>query len=208
MKLLGRDITNVFFRPSSELVLPEKKESIIIRNVEADEILRNSIENPNLELSKRAASLVESENIFCYAAFVEEKMVAYCYFAINDLEPILNSGGWPFGGIGIRMPEDVVFSFKGFALPESRGLRLVPLCIATASKALVSENGWSLVTADVKNIRSAKMFASIGLDKTGILLKEYWVVNRSIYKIPKHLQLGDPNDKYSKVVELYTPEST
>jgi len=204
MKIFGKDFTHLYFAPASALTRFEYDQNINARMLDSAELHRLS-EDSRYDLSNKAVKYLDSEDFSCCGVFDGDELVAYSFFAVRDIPPELNSGGYPFAGIGARMPEGVVFIFKAFCLPDYRGQRLVALAIRFGGLSMAGPRGWIVSTADVNNHPSDTMFRKMGLKRQTSILKEYRIFNRARYRFPSEVQLGEPGAENSKTIELYAP---
>jgi len=100
----------------------------------------------------------------------------------------------------MRLPEDVIYTYKCFTLPAYRGQRQVQIAIIEGVKKLVSTNGWLVTTVDVNNKSSINMMKNIGLNQIQIL-REFRIFGKRAYRIPKSILLSEEIER----VELITP---
>ena len=199
MRLFGKDITNLYAAPVSELAYDEYETDITVQMMSIDELLPFS-ENQRLDLTEKSVKILESSNKYCFGIFHKTQLVGYNFFAVGDVSPEFNTGGVPFSGIGLKLPAGVAYLFKSFVLPEYRGKHLLSLAIVDGSKETVGSGGWAITTTDVKNYSSNKMFVRIGFKRLCVL-REYFIFNRSMYMIPKTVQLGESFKNRSKMTK-------
>jgi len=201
--LIGKDITNGYIAPASEMVCQKPDPNAHTRMLEVDELVELA-KDPIYQISANAAKDVASKDKYFCGTYIGDQLTAYNFFATGELEPRYNSAGTGFKGIGIRMPENVMFMFKGYTLPEYRGLKHTPMAIIGGVKNIVGPDGWVVSTANPANTPSVRMLTGLGMVRQGTL-KEYRFLNFTRYNMPDHLQLGEPGDANAKQVGLFTP---
>lgn len=205
MKLYASDFTHTFIAPIRELVSPETDGSVTARELRLDELLVLAAD-PQYDLSEKAARNVQSEGKHCFGTFNEGTLSAYIFLASGVIEPEYNTAGVGFGGIGFRLPPNVLYAYKLFSLAEFRGQNQVGVAIAEGAKTLIESGGWIISTTDTGNKSAIRMFEKLGF-KQRAELREYRILGLGKYKMPDAVQLGEPGDDDYKRVELFTPNT-
>ena len=201
MKWYASDITYTYVTPVEKLITPERNSSVFSRPLTVDELLELS-KDPSYELSEEAAHYIEAEGQHCYATFNNGIVSAYMYMATGDIDPKYNNPGAGFGGYGFRLPSNVLYVYKGFALPDYRGQSQVGITITEGAKALVKPGGWLVTTVDVGNHSSIRMMEKLGFQRHN-KCREYRLLNRRKYFISDAMNLGGLADRNHKRVELF-----
>ena len=66
------------------------------------------------DLEGQMANMIERRETLCFAALEQDQLAAYTWFANNRIPAEYNAGGSRFAGIGLTLPEDMVYLFKAF----------------------------------------------------------------------------------------------
>lgn len=70
------------------------------------------------------ANMIEQRKARCFAALDEDNLAAYAWFASDQVDAKHNTGGSRFSGIGLKLPENMVYLFNAFVFPQYRGQAL------------------------------------------------------------------------------------
>ena len=201
--MYASDVTYTYVTPVENLIVPGRDNSVSAKALSVDELLELS-KNSEYELSEKAARYVEAVDQYCYATFHQGTISSYIFLAAGHIDPKYNNAGVGFGGIGYRLPLNVVYAYKCFCLPRYRGQSHAGVAIAAGVKALVEAGGWLVMNVDVGNHSSIRMMEKLGLRRHN-KCREYRVLNRGKYFIPNTMSLGESNDANHKRVEVFTP---
>ena len=203
MKLFASDISYAFTLPIRTLIAPAHKDSVSAKSLNVDELVELS-KDSQYDISENAVRDVEFDGKYCFATFNQNTVSAYAFLAVGRVEPKHNTAGAGFGGIGLRLPQNVVYVYKCFSLPEFRGQSQVAVAISEGANSLLDSEGWLITTADVNNHSSARMFEKLGFTKRDTL-REYRFLNVGKYRLPSAVDLGEPGAEGHKRVEFFTP---
>lgn len=203
MRLFKTDFTYTMVAPVQELSRPKTNNSVNARSLTSDE-LAELAKDPKYDLSATAVKDVAEHNHFCFGTFNQGILSAYIFLATEIILPKHNTAGIGFGGIGMRLPKDVMYIYKGFSVPEYRGQRQVNIAIAKGADTLLGPKGWMVSTVEIGNLASIKMLENVGLKRQD-QFREYRILGKGKYRIPKAIQLGLSGNQDSKRVELFTP---
>lgn len=205
MKLYRRDFTYTMVGRIRNLVRPELGSGVHARELTVAELIELS-KKPEYDMSAAAIDGVSSNsNRHCFGTFNNGVVSAYMFFATGLIRPDMNTAGTGFGGIGMRLPNDVLYIHKGFALPEYRGKRQVNICTIAGADNLVSQEGWMVSTVEIDNHASIKMLENVGLNKQD-QFREYRIFGLGKYKVPDSIQLGQKGAESSKSIEIITSD--
>ncbi|MBL4885714.1 MAG: GNAT family N-acetyltransferase [Planctomycetaceae bacterium] len=123
------------------------------RFLTAEEVARFA-EDPANDLDDNLPDRIRAGKDFCFAAIHENRLAAYGWYALKDIEAEHNFG------ISMRFAENHAYMYKGFTHSDFRGKRLHGILMGQALQelgsrgidALVSSVGWtnfaSLVSCD------------------------------------------------------------
>jgi len=98
------------------------------------------------DMDSQMAEMIEQHEAHCFAALDSDQLAAYSWFASGHVAAKHNSGGSRFSGIGLLMPEDMVFLFKAFVLPQYRGHALNHWIFQKAGEEFARSNKKRIVT--------------------------------------------------------------
>lgn len=104
------------------------------------------------DLEGQMANMIERRETLCFAALEQDQLAAYTWFANNRIPAEYNAGGSRFAGIGLTLPEDMVYLFKAFVRPEYRGQALNNWLFYHAGEQFRREGtNWMITTTDWTN---------------------------------------------------------
>jgi len=202
-KIYKSDVTYLLLAGCNEIIPQVTSESIETREITRAELVTYSNDPTYFDLSKASIEGVGEEyDTHAFGTFIDGKLTGHIFHTTTLVEPRNNSAGYPFCGIGLKLPEDVVYFFKGFALPEYRGRGHVGIAIEYGIRQLVSSNGWAISTSDINNHSSIKMIEKVGLKKQHIF-KEKRLLGRGFYSFPTEIQLDTSDDEASKRITVF-----
>lgn len=197
-----KDISHLYVVAASQLFDIEANNEYSARFLEASEIKKIS-SNPLNNISATTAETVDNVNVFCCAVFEGETLAGYSFFAKGKIPATYNSGGKGFGGVGLDLPEDVLFMFKVYVFSEFRGRGLIALAARLAVKQLLSTGGWVVTTTDQANRSAQSMFRTLGFIK-GPKISEYRVFGVGLYRMPSKQELFAQQDRAAATVGLFS----
>ncbi len=198
------DFTHSMVGKISDLSRPVTGDSVHARALTSDELVELS-KNPDYDLTHSVAveGVAQNANRHCFATFNDGVVSAYIFIATGLVTPEMNSAGSGFGGIGMILPANVMYLYKGFTLPKYRGQRQVNIAVVAGADALVDSSGWMISTVETNNAASIKMLENVGLHRQD-QLKEYRILGKSFYRIPEVVKLGSVGNENNEPVNLFT----
>jgi hypothetical protein len=111
----------------------------------------------------------------CFAAIEEDRLAAYAWFARGSIEAENNRGGQENSGVAVSFPDHVAFMYKGFTLPDYRGLGLYRRINRLAMLGLgVHGVQYLLSTLDWTNHAAYRSCRQIGFVQLGRLWRWGW----------------------------------
>ena len=143
-KLLQREVMEVVWLDLKQAQACQAVPGFEFRFLTAREI-RQFSSDPALDLEMNLAEEMDDGESLCFAALDQGKLAAYGWYAIHRAVPA------HCFGVGLRLPGDVSYMFKGFTHPDYRGRRLhaaaMGLALAELSargiRALISTVLWT-----------------------------------------------------------------
>lgn len=156
---------------------------------------------PEYDISSAAAQVVDGQTQFCCGAFSGKQLVAYAFFARDYIDPAFNTAGSGFGGVGFRMPDNTVYMYKLFVLPEFRGSSQMVVVVQQAMFELLPNGGWVITSTDIDNRAAQGLFRKLGFVQYPKIV-EHRLLGAGFYKIPDRVQLGSAADEESLSIEL------
>ncbi len=125
----------------AEIELPPGFEA---RFLNAEELLPFT-EDPTNDLGPEMIERLNGGKDFCFAALHENRLAAYGWYALKDIEAEHNFG------ISMQFPDNYAYMYKGFTHTDFRGKRLHGILMGKALQglgdhgieALVSSVGWT-----------------------------------------------------------------
>jgi len=152
--------------------------------------LRALASQVSLDLDSAALRAVEHGAARCFMAFDGPTPIAHDFVALGSIDPMLNSGGRGFTGIGLRLPPTAAYVFKAWVASDWRGRGLHAHVVGHVAATVVSQGiDWLVTTADWDNAASLASFASLGFAVRGRAAE--WVFGRRhVYRLPPPIALG------------------
>ncbi len=123
----------------------------------------------------------------CIAAFKDESLVGYAWYADGTISAELNTAGPPFSGCAMELAADTQYLFKVFVHPAHRGESINVLMCEALGDELQRRGYRRLVTLTEWNNRAFRHSVEpMGFRSIGHCTE--WVFgNRSRYRLPDHL---------------------
>lgn len=147
----------------------------------ADQVRAYS-QDPSLDLGVGMVAEVERGESLCFAALDGEKLAAYGWYALYRAQPR------HCFGVGLELPDDVAYMFKGFTHPTYRGRRLHAAAMALALSELVHRGVRALIsTVEWTNEASLRSCDRLGYQRLGRITQSGPLQRRSI-SIPKTIE--------------------
>lgn len=160
-RLCGLRVIEFVWLAPEKASAPEPKGTFTSRFLTAEEVERFQADPVN-DLTLEFAERVASGKHFCFAALDGDRLAAYGWYALEQVEPE------DCFGIGLRLPTTVAYMYKGLTRPEYRGQRLHGFLMCRALQELKSVGVARLISSvDWTNNASLKSCARIGYDFIG-----------------------------------------
>lgn len=119
-------------------------------------------EDPANDLDSEMVARLRAGKDFCYAAVHENRLAAYGWYALEDIEAEHNFG------ISMSFSQDCAYMYKGFTHPDFRGKRLHGILMGQALRGLSSHKIEALVsTVGWTNFASLASCDKLGYERLG-----------------------------------------
>ncbi len=143
-----------------------KPEHITIRQATVED-LEKVVQKPELEISGEFVKSALATEDRCFAAFVNEDMVAYTWRTRQSA---------PHEDVGVSVKPPYCYGYKGLTLPDFRGLRLNSHVNHAANVSYLAEGFTHFLTfASVYNTSSLRaMKKSAGYERIGYMVYGHW----------------------------------
>jgi hypothetical protein len=191
-KFVPCDITQVLLLEIEACQQPSNDVSAYdFRFLSAEEVRQLSVCSDS-DMKSLLAEMVEHREAQCFAALDLEQLAAYSWFATGQVAAVHNSGGGPFSGIGLNMPENMVYLFNAFVLPRYRGKSLNNWVFQKAGEEF-SRDGkkWIVTTTEWTNKAFQKSASRGGFVQRGHAL-EWILAGKHFFYLP-HLNIHGLN---------------
>jgi len=153
----------------------------------------NFSQDASMDIDSGLAKEIERGNSLCFAALDQGKLAAYGWYAIRHAAPA------HCFGVGLRLPADVSYMFKGFTHPEYRGRRLHAAAMALALAELSSRGIRALIsTVEWTNEASLKSCDRLGYLRLGRI---------SQTGKPPHVRVSIPAQIFAQTGVEFVPAS-
>ncbi len=188
-KFVPCDITQILLLELESCQQPSNDGSAFdFRFLSSDDVRRLSDElksDAKNVLKSELAALIDQRQARCFAALDQGKLAAYSWFASDQVAAEHNSGGSKFAGIGLQLPEEMVYLFNAFVSPEYRGQSLNHSIFQKAGEQFVSDGKTRIITTtDWTNKAFQKSAHRGGFVKHGHAAE--WIIgSRHFYHLPK-----------------------
>ncbi len=159
---------------STEMCLPHGYES---RFLTPDEVMEFAT-NPVYDLGSDMAERLRGGKDFCFAALYENRLAAYGWYSLEDIEAEHNFG------IAMKFPVTSAYMYKGFTHVDFRGQRLHGILMGQALLALRAQGIESLVSSvGWTNFASLASCKKLGYERLG----RVWTFRngKTILSVPK-----------------------
>lgn len=118
--------------------------------------------DPEMEIDDQFVSLIASGRHHCFAAIDQDRVAAYGWYSLQEIEPE------HCFGFGMSFPQNAAYMYKGFTHPDYRGQRLHGILMEQARRELHRWGVSALVsTIDWTNSASLKSSFRIGYQSLG-----------------------------------------
>jgi hypothetical protein len=173
-KLFGIEVAEMMWLDSDKLPRPvELGDDLEFRRLTPEDIERFA-DDPIYELGAECSRRAESEDQFCFALLVGQRLASYSWYAINEVNGEHNLGA------AMTLPSDMAYMYKAFTHPDFRGARLYATGIASALRALkANEIGRLLTTVHLNNFASLASCRRMGFERVGRL----WTFGRGVQRL-------------------------
>ena len=116
----------------------------------------------SLDLEESLGDEIDRGDSLCFAAMEGEHLVAYGWYALHQAVP------QHCFGVGLRLPDDVSYMFKGFTHPNFRGRRLHAAAMGLALAELSARGIRALIsTVEWTNEASLRSCDRLGYQRLG-----------------------------------------
>ncbi len=189
-RIIPSDITQVLLLDLSAVQAPSSSvEEYSFDFITADELIRFSALE-GAELKPEMAELIRSREAVCFAATVDGELAAYTWFAGGTVDAQHNCGGSQFRGIGLSLPDNMMYLFKAFVLPEHRGKSLNRWIYVRAGESFAKQDyHFIITTTDWTNLAFQRSAINGGFQRLA-LEGEFVVGKRHCYRLPKLSKVG------------------
>jgi hypothetical protein len=175
------------------------------RFLSADEV-REYSQDPSMDLEPSLGDDINRGESLCFAALDGGHLAAYGWYAIHQAAP------QHCFGVGLRMPADVSYMFKGFTHPTYRGRRLHAVAMGLALSGLSSRGIRALIsTVEWTNEASLRSCDRLGYLRLGRISQEGPANHRrvsiparilpqtGVEFVPAHAWPATPEPRYAAV---------
>lgn len=160
-RLLQRHVMEVVWLDLQRAEACSPVEGFEFRFLTADEV-RAFSQDPRLDLNLNMVAEVERGDSLCFAALDHENLAAYGWYAMHRAQPR------HCFGVGLELPDDVAYMFKGFTHPTYRGRRLHAAAMALALTELGHRGVRGLIsTVEWTNEASLRSCDRLGYERLG-----------------------------------------
>lgn len=162
-RTVGGAVVQVVWLEQARVAGVKPVDGFTFRFLTPDEVRRHAAD-PERELTEELAASIERGENACFAALDGDTLAAYGWYAFHRMPP-----EHP-GTVGLYMPPDVSYMWKGFTHPAYRGLRLHAAGMGLALVAL-SERGIRALISLVEwiNEPSLRSCDRLGYERIGRL---------------------------------------
>jgi ribosomal protein S18 acetylase RimI-like enzyme len=129
------DITRLILLEALRVRPPDIDPRYGFRFLAVDDLERLVDDSTNL-LTHEFLERLSSGRDHCFAAFDGPRPVSYVWIAEGSIEAEHNRGRVPASGVAASFDDDAGFVYHAYTLPEYRGRRLSPACLAMALRRL------------------------------------------------------------------------
>ncbi len=181
-RLLNRHVMEVVWLDLQQAKSCQPVSGFEFRFLTANEVWRFSTDS-SLDLDPSLVPEIERGESLCFAAMENDRLAAYGWYAIQRAAP-------PHCfGVGILLPANVSYMFKGFTHPDYRGRRLHAAVMGLALAALSERGIQSLIsTVEWTNEASLRSCDRLGYRRLGRISQSGAESGRHV-SIPSSIQL-------------------
>lgn len=161
------------------------------------------LNDPSYDLTESFLASSDDPCQHVFGLYVEDTLAGYLALSESPVAAALNTGGYPFTGIGLRFPSSVLYLYKVFVHPSFRGNGLFTELVHGAINAMPAEKLRAIVTTtDWTNTNYLKGTNRLGFTKHGLAAEI--VAGKHFYFLPKPVSLPGDNEH----IELFSPAKT
>ncbi len=136
------------------------------RFLTAEEVMKFCLD-PSLDIDQNLADEIERGESLCFAALDRGELAAYGWYAIRSAAPR------HCYEVGLRLPAEVSYMFKGFTHPNYRGRRLHAAVMGLALAALSQRGVRALIsTVEWTNEASLRSCDRLGYQRLGKIVQK------------------------------------
>ncbi|MEQ8208403.1 MAG: hypothetical protein RH917_01120 [Lacipirellulaceae bacterium] len=122
-KFVTLDITWLMTLEAKDLRAKRTPGDVALRRLSEQDVRSHSL-LPDYQLAAEDADRLRRASHECLAAFVDNQLAAYAWYAFEGVAAKLNRGADDASGVALTYPRSMVFLYKGFTHPkfQARGL--------------------------------------------------------------------------------------
>jgi GNAT superfamily N-acetyltransferase len=163
------DITHLMILDANTVVAPATDDELTFDFSTPDEVA-SLIGDDASGLDGAMVDRMSHDGDFCLAAFANNQLAGYAWFAFEQVEPECNQGESLLTGVGLSLPLSMCFMYKGFVHREFRGRRVYGRLLSRALTLLFGRKITHLLsTADWANFSAHKSCYGIGFRHLGLV---------------------------------------
>ncbi len=148
---------------ASALPQPQPKLELEYRFLNCENV-RAAALDPRHELEASIAERLQSSRDFCFAAFHGDRLANYSWFALETIEPEHSFGA------GLKLPQDTVYLYKAYTVPEFRGRQIHGAALSRAAAHFRQRGSVQMIAiVDFANGASLRSHAKLGFRLAGRL---------------------------------------
>lgn len=163
------DVTQLMILDAADVVAPDVRDDLEFRFLTATEV--RALSQTGIHgLEASLADRISSRGDLCFAAFAQDRLAGYAWFAFDKVDPECNRGESLSTGVGITFPASMSFMYKGFVHREFRGGQIYGRLMSHALTHLASRHITHLLsTADWTNFSAQRSCYRVGYRYLGLV---------------------------------------
>lgn len=163
------DVTHLMILDANDAVAPMTADDLTFDFLTPDEVSSLSRDGTN-GLDTAMTERMSHNGDFCFAAFANNQLVGYAWFAFGRVGPECNQGESLLTGVGMSFPASMCFMYKGFVRREFRGRQIYGHLMSRALILLAGRNITRILsTADWTNFSAHKSCYRLGYRYLGLV---------------------------------------
>jgi GNAT superfamily N-acetyltransferase len=193
-RVLTLDVTRLLLLEAMRMRPPDVDACYRFRFLAVDDLMP-LVDEPSNMLTAELLERLSGGRDHCFAAFDGDRPVSFVWIAEGSIEAEHNRGRVPASGVAASFGDDAGFVYHAYTLPEYRGRRLSPACLARALACLAPRGIKRLwTTTDWSNESFSAACRQIGARDLGSIWCVGW--GDSVLKLvprraaPAGIQLG------------------